>query len=212
MNINTVLQATKRNTGGRSTLSKLRQGGKLPAVVYGYNVESIPIVLDYKQMAKAVGAHGQNSIFQLDIEGKQVNAVISEIQRCALKGHVKHLDLLSINMAEELEVDVPITVIGESIGVREGGVLTQPIRELKIKVKPSNMPDTIDIDVTYLAIGDTLSVADLRSKIHFEIVNIDEDTLVTVTPPAAEPDDAIDPTANLAEKTPIATESPEAQA
>lgn len=212
MKISTVLQATKRNIGGRSILSKLRKEGKVPAVVYGYHIESIPIVLDYKQIARAVQTHGQNSIFKIDIEGKQVNAVISEMQRCALKGHVKHVDLLSINMEEELEVDVPISVIGTSVGVREGGVLTQPIRELKIKVQPSNIPDSIDIDVTDLAIGDTISVADMRSKIHFELLNMDEDTLITVTPPAAEPANAIDPAANLSEKTPIATESPESQA
>lgn len=206
------MQATKRNVGGRSILTKLRKGGQIPAVLYGYNIESMPIVVDYKDIARAVQTNGQNSILKIDIEGKQVNAVINEMQRCPLKGHVKHVDLLSINMEENLEMDVPITLIGTSIGVREGGILTQPVRELKIKVKPSDMPESIEIDVTDLAIGGTISVADMRNKIHFEILNTDDDTLVTVTPPAAEPADAIDPAADAAEKTPIATESPEAQA
>lgn len=181
-----VLQATTRNTGGvRSKLSKLRKQGQLPAVVYGYNIESTPIVLDYKETAKAVQRYGRTSVFQISIDGqKQVNAVLTEVQRCALKGHVKHADFLSINMSEELEVEVPVVPIGNSIGVKDGGVLTQPIRVVTIKVKPAEMPDTIEIDVSQLAVGDSLSVADVRSQINFEILNADEDTLVTVTPPA----------------------------
>lgn len=182
-----VLQATTRNTGGvRSKLSKLRKQGQLPAVVYGYNIESTPIVLDYLETAKAVQKYGRTSVFQISIDGKtKVNAVLTEVQRCALKGHVKHADFLSINMSEELEVEVPVVSTGDPIGVKEGGVLTQPVRLVTIKVKPSEMPDSIELDVSGLAMGDSISVADVRSKINFEIINPDEDTLFTVTPPAS---------------------------
>lgn len=182
-----LLQATKRNKGPRGALSKLRNSGMLPAVVYGYNIDSVPIVLDYKETAKAVQKYGRTSVFQLEVEGKKVNAVITDVQRCALKGHVKHVDFLSINMSEELEVEVPVVAIGESAGVKVGGVLNQPVRELKIKVKPADIPEQIEVDISALEIGDVISVRDLN--LNYEVLNADEDTLFTVTPPGVAKDD-----------------------
>ena len=181
----TVLQAKTRETGKRSTLTQLRKKGQLAAVLYGYQTESIPISLDYKQTAKEVQKNGYTSVFEIDVDGEKVNAVLTDIQRCALKGHVKHVDFLSINMSEELEVDVPVVLTGESIGVRDGGVITQPNHTLKIKVKPGAMPDSVEVDVSKLAVGDTLSVADVRDQFEFTIVNDDIFTIVTVNPPAS---------------------------
>lgn len=180
----TTLQAKKRETRKRSTLTQLRKNGQLAAVLYGYQSETIPISLDYKETARAVQRNGYTSVFKIDVDGKQVNAVLTDIQRCALKGHVKHVDFLVINMAEELEVDVPIVLSGDSTGVREGGVLTQPNHTLKVKVKPSEMPDSIEIDVSSLAVGDTLSVGDVKEQFDFAIMADDDFTLATVTPPA----------------------------
>lgn len=159
----------------------------LPAVVYGYNTEAMPISVDYKETARAVQRYGRTSVFQIEVEGKKVNAVITDVQRCALKSHVKHVDFLSINMSEELEVEVPVVSTGESPGVKEGGTLTQPVRVLKIKVKPTEMPDQIEVDVSSLGIGDSLSVRDLTSQ--YEVLNADEDTLFTVTAPGVASDD-----------------------
>lgn len=191
----TVLQAKKRESGKRSTLSQLRKDGQLAAVLYGYQTESMPISLNYKETAKAVQNNGYTSVFKIEVEGKTVNVVLSEIQRDALKGHVKHVDFLAINMKEELEVDVPITLTGTSVGVREGGVLTQPNHTLKVKVKPSDMPDNIEIDISELAVGDTLSVGNVRDQFNdYVIVAEDDYTLATVTPPAAPVED-VDPDA-----------------
>lgn len=206
--MSTTLHATKRAKGARSTLTNLRSIGKLPAVLYGYNTESTPIVLDYKETSKAVQKYGGSSVFQIDIEGKKVNAVLNEVQRCALKGHVKHVDFLAVNMQEEMEVEVPIVVTGTPVGVKEGGVLTQPIREITIKVKPANMPESIEVDCSGLAIGDTLFVSDLRNNVNFDIISADEDALVTVTPPATARDTGQGDDDNLDIN---ATEAPESQ-
>ncbi|QCR30756.1 50S ribosomal protein L25/general stress protein Ctc [Lysinibacillus sp. SGAir0095] len=184
-----ILEAKPRETGARSTLTKLRNEGQLPGVIYGYKVDNKPVTIDYKEMAKAVQKYGRTSVFQIDLEGKQINAVLTDVQRCALKGTVKHVDLLSINMAEELEVDVPITVIGEAAGVKEGGVLMQPVRELKIKVKPSNIPESIEVDASNVGMNESISVAEIRDTVAYEILNADEDTLVSVTPPVVVNDD-----------------------
>ena len=206
--MNTVLQATKRKAGSRSNLSGIRKSGDIPANVYGYRTEATPITVDTKSFMKVIQQHGQNAIFKLNLEGQTVNVVISEIQRCALKGNIKHIDFQAINMSEELEVEVPIVVIGESIGAKEGGVLNLPNRELKIKVKPSQIPESIEIDVSSLNVGDTIALGDIRHTIGFEVLHEDDFTLATVTPPASEPASSIDPPV----QDPIAIETPEAQA
>lgn len=183
----TVLQAKRRESGKRSTLSQLRKDGQLAAVLYGYQMGSTPISLSYKETAKAVQKHGYTSVFKIDVDGEQVNVVLTEIQRDALRGHVKHVDFLAINMKEELEVEVPITLTGTPVGIKQGGVITQPNHTLKVRVNPSDMPDAIEIDVSELAVGDTLSVGNVRDRFkNFVIVNDDDYTLATVTPPALE--------------------------
>lgn len=204
MKMSTVLNAKKRETGRRSTLTQLRKEGQLPAVLYGYNTDSTPISLDYKETAKTVQRLGYTSVFTIDVEGKKVNAVLTDIQRDALKGHVKHVDFLAVNMSEELEVEVPVTLIGTSVGVKEGGVLTQPNHTVKISVKPTDMPDHIEVDISDLAVGDTLALSDVRDKLNFTILNEDDYTLATVTPPTqvGEVDDAdADKTADDVEAT-----------
>lgn len=183
MEMSTVLNAKKRGTGRRSTLTQLRKEGQLAAVIYGYNTESTPISLDYKETAKTVQRNGYTTVYTIDVEGKRYNAVLTDIQRDPLKGHVKHVDFLAVNMAEELEVEVPITLTGTAIGVKEGGVLTQPNHTIKISVKPANIPDTIEVDVSELTVGDTLALADVRGKINFTVLNEDDLTLATITPP-----------------------------
>lgn len=211
--MNTVLTANKRQKGRQSSLTQLRQNGAIPGVVYGFQMESTAITLDERVFAKLLAAHGTKSVFQLDVDGKRINAVLSEVQRCALKGNIKHVDFKSINMSEELEVEIPVTVIGDAIGVADGGFLLQPNREVRIKVKPTEIPETIEIDVTNVAIGTSLYVGDIRQQFSFEILQEDDYTLVTITPPSAEnvqEDDTVDDTPEVIEATGQNTSEPEA--
>ncbi|WP_155594035.1 50S ribosomal protein L25/general stress protein Ctc [Lysinibacillus cavernae] len=202
--MNMVLTANKRHKGRQSSLTQLRQNGAIPGIVYGFQMESTAISLDARAFTKMLAQHGTKSVFQLDVEGKRVNAVLTEVQRCALKGNVKHVDFKSINMSEELEVDIPVNVIGDAIGVADGGFLLQPNREVRIKVKPTAIPETIEIDVTNVAIGTSLYVGDIRQQFSFEILQEDDYTLVTITPPPAEnvqEDDTVDDTPEVIEAT-----------
>lgn len=180
----TVLKALKRETGPRSALTELRESGQLPAVIYGYKTESIPISLEYKQAEKAYRTYGGAAVFKIDVDGTLINAIMTDIQRDALRGKVKHLDLLAINMSEALEVEMPVTLVGDPVGVKEGGVLMQPNLTLKIMVKPSDIPETIEIDISNLAVGDTLSLEQVRGDFPFDIHHEDDYTLATVTPPS----------------------------
>jgi large subunit ribosomal protein L25 len=200
--MSTVIKATKREPGSRSKLTKIRKSGQLAGVIYGYNTESTPILLNYAETEKTVRRNGYAAVFEIELDGKIINAVLSEIQRDAIKGHVKHVDFLAINMTLQLEIDVPFTVVGNSVGVREGGVLTQPNQTLKLKVKPSDIPETIEIDISELGVGDTLALGAVRDKFNFEILHEDEYTLATVTPPAQSEEEPVsEATAGTGEKT-----------
>lgn len=166
--------------------TKLRNSGHIPAVVYGFQMESQPISVDEKNLSKTLREVGRNGVMKLEVNGETINVVMSDYQMNILKGQMIHADFLAINMKEELEVNVAVHVIGNSVGVSEGGLLQQPNRELTITVKPSDIPEAIEVDVSEMAIGDTLTVADVRDKIDYTITNDDDYTLVTVSAPRTE--------------------------
>jgi len=182
----TTVKTQTRETGKQSNLTELRHEGFVPAVVYGYKTDSTTIAVSEIDLLKTLREVGRNGVMKLDVDGKSVNVVLSDYQMDVLKGKFVHADFLAINMSDELDVNVAVHLTGDSAGVREGGVLNQPNRELTVKVKPSEIPDSIDIDVSELAIGETLTVGDVRDKIKFNVMNEDDFTLASVGTPRSD--------------------------
>lgn len=182
----TTVKTQTRETGKQSNLTELRHEGFVPAVVYGYKTDSTTIAVSEIDLLKTLREVGRNGVMKLDVDGKSVNVVLSDYQMDVLKGKFVHADFLAINMSDELDVNVTVHLTGDSAGVREGGVLNQPNRELTVKVKPSEIPDSIDIDVSELAIGETLTVGDVREKIKFNVMNEDDFTLASVGAPRSD--------------------------
>jgi large subunit ribosomal protein L25 len=178
-----TLTAKAREGKQRSKLTELRKSGYIPGVVYGYQLEATAIAVPEKEFMKAMKESGRNGVLTLNIDGKDVNVMLSDYQQDIMKGQVTHADFLAVDMSHELEVNVVVTLTGESEGVKTGGVLEQPNRELILKAKPSDVPETVEVDISELQIGDTLKVADIRDKVKFSIMNDDDFTLVTVTAP-----------------------------
>ncbi|WP_060205956.1 50S ribosomal protein L25/general stress protein Ctc [Sporosarcina koreensis] len=184
--MSTAIQSKPRETKTRSALTALRKDGFIPSVVYGYNTESTPIAVKEGDLLKTLREVGRNGVIKLDVDGNQLNVVLNDFQEDALKGDIRHADFLAIDMSEELEVDVTVHLVGESVGEKEGGVVQQPNREVTIKVKPSDIPESFEIDISEMQIGDTLTVADVRGKSKFEIITDDEYALVTISAPRSE--------------------------
>jgi large subunit ribosomal protein L25 len=181
--MSTLINAQKRKHNENASL---RKNGFIPAVVYGFQVESQSIAVNEKDLAKTLREVGRNGVMKLEVDGKTVNVVMSDYQMNILKGQMIHADFLAINMQEELEVNVLVTIKGDSVGVSEGGTLQQPNREITITVKPSEIPESIEVDVSRMGIGDTLTVAEIRGITDYIIVNDDDYTLATVSAPRVE--------------------------
>ncbi len=191
--MSTALQSEKRETAPQSALRQLRQEGKVPSVVYGFKTEATPITVEERDLIKTVQQHGRNGAFKLAVDGRDIDVMLSDYQADVLTGKVEHADFLAINMAEELEVDVTIHLTGDSPGEKAGGVVQQPLWELKVKAKPSDIPEHINVDVSQLEIGGAIQVSDLREGAQYEILNEDDETIVLVSAPRTEEElDALD--------------------
>lgn len=201
--MSTAIQSEMRTTAKQSTLTQFRKNGIVPAVVYGYNTEATTISVKERDLLKTLRVTGRNGVIQLNVKGKPVNVVLHDYQSDPLKGHIHHADFLAINMTEELEVDVSVNLVGASPGEKEGGTLQQPNREVTIKVKPSEIPETFDIDISQLQIGETITIAAIREKSQYEILNDDDYALVLISAPRtqAEMDDLESETTETTETT-----------
>ncbi|WP_194841660.1 50S ribosomal protein L25/general stress protein Ctc [Sporosarcina obsidiansis] len=192
-----TMQSNLRETD-KTTLRHLRKDGWIPSVVYGYKTESTPIAVKERDLIETLRETGRNGVIKLNVDGKDVNVVLNDYQSDVLKGDITHADFLAINMTEELDVEVAVHLVGESPGEKEGGILQQPIREVTIRVKPSDIPESIDLDISELQIGDTLLVSDIRTKAAYEILNEDDETLVLLSAPRTEAEmEALDETAGV---------------
>ena len=178
------LQAKQRENLTRAATKQIRKDGFIPSIVYGgdkapqtVSVESIPLL-------KKLRDEGRNTIISLDIDsGETVDVMVHDYQKDPLKGDVTHLDFYVVNMSEEMDVEVVLHLEGEPQGVKEGGILQQPIYELQVRAKPRDIPESITVDVSNLEIGDSMSVEELTAEGDYEFTDEPDATLVTILPP-----------------------------
>ncbi|MGO1923030.1 MAG: 50S ribosomal protein L25/general stress protein Ctc [Jeotgalicoccus sp.] len=172
----------------QSELKELRQTGKVPAVVYGFETENTSLSVDENEFIKVIREVGRNGVIDLEIADGVTQVMVNEYQFDALKNQVTHIDFIAINMQTEVTVEVQIELTGEAPGQKEGGVLEQPLFEVSVTAKPADIPETIEVDISELNVGDSIHVEDIRSKGNFVIENEDADALVIVSAPSEEPE------------------------
>ena len=171
----------------RSDLKQLRNAGKVPAVVYGYGTKNTSVKVDEVEFIKVIREVGRNGVIELGVGSKSIKVMVSDYQYDPLKNQITHIDFLAINMTEERTVEVPVQLVGEAVGAKEGGVVEQPLFNLEVTATPDNIPEVIEVDITELNINDSYSVSDIKVSGDFTIENEPEDSIVTVVPPTDEP-------------------------
>lgn len=181
-----ALQAQERTEFRNSVLTKIRNEGNIPAVVYGNKMESTSIFINGAAFLKTMREVGRNGVFPLDLNGKQVNVMLTEYQADPIKNEIVHADLLAVDMSKEITADVRINIVGEAAGVKDGGVLQLAIHEVSITATPANIPSAIDVDVSNLQVGETLTVGDIQSTQGFAMNHEVDQTIVSILPPKVE--------------------------
>lgn len=173
----------------QSELKELRQTGKVPAVVYGFETENTSLSVDENEFIRVIREVGRNGVIDLEIAEGVTQVMVNDYQFDALKNQITHIDFIAINMQTEVTVEVQIELTGEAPGQKEGGVIEQPLFEVSVTAKPADIPETIEVDISELNIGDSIHVEDIRSKGNFVIENEDADALVIVSAPTEEPEE-----------------------
>jgi large subunit ribosomal protein L25 len=158
------LNVELRSKTGKGISRQLRNADMVPGVVYGKGMDPMAVSIKYRELHAAMaGEGGQNNLITLVGGGSldQTMAIIVDLQRDALKGTYKHVDLHQINMTEKLRVTVPVILKGTAIGTKEGGLLDLAHHELHVECLPNNIPDHIEIDITDLKVAHSIHVGEL---------------------------------------------------
>jgi large subunit ribosomal protein L25 len=190
------LKAERRQDTGKGVARKLRQAGKLPAVLYGGHEESVSLVLNAHETGLLFQAISvENTLIQLEVEGEAapVATLVREVQAHPFRPEILHVDFLRVEKGVELELTVPILLIGTPVGVRdEGGMLEHVVYEVPVRCIPSAIPESFEVDVSRLAIGDSIHSDDLDIP---EGVTLQFDEVVTICavhPPRLEEEAEVD--------------------
>ncbi len=176
------INADLREKTTKSQLKQLRKAGKIPAVFYSAHKDSQLITLDAKEFRHLLLA-GAN-IFDLAVgKGRQKACIVREIQVDPVTDEIVHVDLLGIKASEKVSMKVPIILVGEAVGVKDfGGILEHQMREVEISCLPKDIPENIEIDISNLNIGDSVTIGDLKIE-NVEFLADAEQTVASVSHP-----------------------------
>jgi large subunit ribosomal protein L25 len=158
-----IVEGAPRSDRGKNEARRLRQTGKVPAVLYGGKGNAITLALNAKQIGAILRSEsGHNTLFQVDLAGKHEPAILKDWQVDPLSGKLLHVDLLRVAMDVRMRVQVPVHTFGEPAGVKQqGGVFEVVTREVEIECLPADIPTEFKVDVSGLMLGKQLRAGEL---------------------------------------------------
>ncbi|HWC15267.1 MAG TPA: 50S ribosomal protein L25/general stress protein Ctc [Actinomycetota bacterium] len=182
-----TLKAIKREDTGKGAARRARAGGRVPAIVYGQGMEPLAIEVDRREFVTALHTDaGMNVLLNIEVDGSKTTALTRELQTDPVRGTLLHADFVSVDLTQEVEVEVPVHLVGEAPGAKGGGVLENPLFTLHVRCLPTDVPEAIDADISGLEIGDALRVSDLSEGRAFHILNDPESVVASVAAPISE--------------------------
>ncbi len=179
-----VLEAKKREIIGKQ-VKALRREGLLPAVIYGSDIEPMPLTLNTNEVRQILSVTGANTLITIKIGKKEHLALVRDLQREVITRNLLHIDFQAVSMEETISTTVPVLVVGESPAVKElNALLVTSLDYLQIEAKAKDLPDTISVDISELVqIGDNIRVKDLIISGDVNILDDPELTVVVVAAP-----------------------------
>jgi large subunit ribosomal protein L25 len=184
-----LIVKTRDHLGSRET-RRLRKQGLVPGVLYGREAP-VSFSVEERELRRALtGKAGLHSILDVEIDGtgSAHASILKDYQLDKVRGGVTHIDLLEVHLDRPIHASVTVHLIGgeDAPGVREGGVLSQPLRELNVEALPLEVPEHFDLDVSHMGMGDTLRLADIVVPAGVTLLDDLETVAATVTAPMRE--------------------------
>ena len=185
------LKVKLRDRTGKEYVKKLRKNGLLPAVLYGPHLKkSLPLEVDMKELRSFLSQSDKAKIITLEITDqktdKQHNVIIKDSQWDLIKGDLQHLDFYAVTRGETVTTTVPISFVGKSQGEKIGGIVEHLVRELDLECLPKDLPSIIEVDITPLGLGDSLSVGDIKVPSGVKVLTHPQEVVVSVVSPPKE--------------------------
>jgi large subunit ribosomal protein L25 len=182
-----TLQVRERERRGSADARRLRRQGFIPGVLYGRGQQPHAIYVPERELRRVLtGSSGLHAILDVELDGQTTThaSILKDFQQDPIRGHISHVDLQEVRLDQPIQASVTVQLTGEPEGVKEGGVLSQVQREINVEALPMEIPEHIELDVSGMAIGDTLRLADLpeREGVRY-LDNPEETVLATVTLP-----------------------------
>lgn len=185
-----TLGAIKRDGTGKGAARQMRLGGRVPAVLYGKDMESVSLSVDAREALQLFHSISvENTVVGLAVEGEKelVQILVREIQTHAYRDDLIHIDFLRIQKGVVVDVEIPVHLVGVAVGVKMGGgTMEQIIHELPVRCIPSKIPELLELDVSELELGESLHVSDIAIPEGVEVTVDLGRTLCSVAAPRAE--------------------------
>ena len=184
----TNLKATVREHSGSAQSRRTRGEGSIPTEVYGLVMKPVSVEIDSREFTNALKTEaGSNVIFNLEIGKDKYTALAREIQKHVYRNEFLHVDFIQVDLSQTVDADVQINFNGTPMGVKEEGGIVQTVNStITITALPTNIPTSLDLDISELNVGDNLAAADVALPEGVELANDEDDSiLITITIPRA---------------------------
>ena len=169
----------------------LRRNDSIPGVLYYKGEETINVAVNKLTLYQAI--QSGKRIYEIEIEGNTQYVMIKELQYHPVNDDIIHIDLMRVRRSEKIKIAVPLILVGDAEGIKEGGVLSQAMTQIEIECLPTDVPKNIELDITELEMNNSYSVADLKVvDDDVTILSASDLNIVSIQPPAAEEEPLVD--------------------
>ena len=182
----TKVHAEVRENFGKGFARRLRAAGKIPAVIYGHGTTPVHVALPGHQVALLI--RRANAVLELDVNGKEQLTLVKDVQKDPVHQVIEHIDLLVVKKGEKIQVDVPISVVGESA---PGTIAAQDANTVLLEVEATHIPERIEVDVEGLEDGTHITAAELTLPMGSSLIVDPETLIIAISIPSAAADDEI---------------------
>ena len=180
------IEINERNDITPQGLKQLRRDGNIPGIYYSsVSKDSLSIFITQKDYHTAIKSGAR--IFNISVNNKKQNVLFKSVQYHPVTEEVLHIDLYGVRMDQAITIKVPLLLTGNAIGVKdEGGILNQPLNEIEIQCLPADIPDSFELDISDLSMGDSLSASDIELDEKLTLITGEDSVAVSVTQPMKE--------------------------